>query len=499
MNAPRRSQPKNALTRRIFVAGTLAAAALPLPPVDVRVGHVSAQAAPRSNDTPKTHKLLFEARERRRRILGDDGPEVPLWTYTDEPLLVQRIALGDSLDVTLVNHLPEHTSIHWHGVRVPNAMDGVQYLTQPPVQPGERFTYRFTPPDTGSFFFHPHCNESGQVGHGLMGLLIVEGDETVPSAAEIVLAVKDWRLNEAGALLPFTTDAGAGRAGTFGTRRAVNNKPTEQVLVPARSDIRVRLYNVDPTRVMQVGVEGGEAAVIAIDGNPCTPFMLDKSGFDTWSMGPAQRIDLRVRSAAPGQEIRLVDYFASEPWTIATLTSGSGPQTPAPFNLAPLSRPSRPEPDLAHAKRLTFAFSAASDAAATVLDQFTPGDPLANVMLDSLCVADKTFWAINKTPWPNNGHRSLPPPLFTLSEGKTYVATLINATPHNHPIHLHGMTFRVLSSTRQRLPAHDADTVLVGPKERVEIAFVAAPGLWMIHCHILEHLEYGMMGYVKVV
>ena len=83
--------------------------------------------------------------------------------------------------VTLRNELPQHTSVHWHGLRLPNAMDGVQYVTQPPVEPGERFRYDFTLADTGTFFFHPHCNESGQVGHGLAGVLIVEGDESVPS------------------------------------------------------------------------------------------------------------------------------------------------------------------------------------------------------------------------------------------------------------------------------------------------------------------------------
>lgn len=493
------------ISRRGLIAAGLTGAVSPA--LLLRTWATEATVSPEAADAaagaperaPKTHRLVFEARERSRRILGDDGPELPLWTYTDDPQLIIRIRHGDSLEVTLVNGLREHTSIHWHGVRVPNVMDGVQYLTQPPVNPGETFVYRFTPPDTGSFFFHPHCNESGQIGHGLVGLLIVEGDEPHSSAAEVVLAVKDWRLDEEGRFLPFTTDAGAGRAGTFGTKRGVNNKPAEMVDVPASSDVRVRLYNVDPTRVMQVGVEGGEAAVIAIDGNPCEPFMLDKSGFDTWTMGPAQRIDLRVRSAGPGGAVRLIDYFASEPWTIATLTSTGDNRAAGAFNLAPLSRLPHPEPDLAAAERLNFTFSAASEAVSAVLESFAPGDPLAEVMLDSLCVADKTFWAINRTPWPNDGHRSLPPPLFTLQAGKTYVATFMNATPHLHPIHLHGMTFRVLSASRKRLPVHDADTVLVGPKERIEVAFVAAPGLWMIHCHILEHLEYGMMGYLKVV
>ena len=71
-------------------------------------------------------------------------------------------------------------------------------------------------------------------------------------------------------------------------------------------------------------------------------------------------------------------------------------------------------------------------------------------------------------------------------------------TPHRHPIHLHGHTFKVLSSSKRDLPVHYADTVLVSPKERIEIAFVAAPGNWMFHCHILEHLETGMMGYFRV-
>jgi FtsP/CotA-like multicopper oxidase with cupredoxin domain len=488
------------LSRRNLMLGALAAA-LPVPVLDSVAQDVALppRLPPEANPSPKTHRLVFDAKERPRHILGLQGPEVPLWTYLDDPSQIVRMALGDTLEVTLNNHLPEHTSIHWHGVRVPNAMDGVQYLTQPPVKPGESFTYRFTPPDAGSFFFHPHCNESGQMGHGLIGLLIVEGDEIVASHAEVVLAVKDWRLDEAGQFLPFTTDMGAGRAGTFGTRRAVNAKHEETAIVPCYSDIRVRLYNVDSTRVMQVGIDRGEAAVIAIDGNPCSPFFLDKRGQDTWSLGPGQRIDLRVRSGGPRSAIRLIDYFGSEPWTIATLQGGQDNLESPDFNMTPLAITERPQPDLAHAERLSFSFSAASEAISAALEKFDPGDPLAQVMLDNLCVANKTFWAINKLPWPNDGHKNLPPPLYTLQAGKTYIGELSNTTPHNHPIHLHGMPFRVLSSSKRALPVHDADTVLLAPKERIEIAFVAVPGLWMLHCHILEHLEYGMMGYLKVV
>jgi len=89
--------------------------------------------------------------------------------------------------------------------------------------------------------------------------------------------------------------------------------------------------------------------------------------------------------------------------------------------------------------------------------------------------------------------------LFALKAGRTYVAELFNGTPHRHPMHLHGHTFRVLGSNERKLPPHWADTVLVTPKERIRIAFVAGePGDWMFHCHIVEHQETGMMGYLRV-
>lgn len=93
----------------------------------------------------------------------------------------------------------------------------------------------------------------------------------------------------------------------------------------------------------------------------------------------------------------------------------------------------------------------------------------------------------------------MPPPLAELKLGRPYVFELFNGTPHQHPMHLHGHTFRVLRSNRREVVPHLADTVLVAPKERVEICFIADnPGDWMVHCHIIEHQETGMMGYVRI-
>jgi FtsP/CotA-like multicopper oxidase with cupredoxin domain len=467
------------LSRRAFCGG-LAAVAL--------AGSAKAGTA------PITHDLLFHAKERQAHLLGENGPLSPIWTFTDELFPIIRIAHGDRLRVTLRNDLKEHTSIHWHGVRVPNAMDGVQYVTQVPVEPGETFLYDITPPDTGSFFFHPHCNESGQVGHGLAGVLIVEGDESEPYDDEIVLVAKDWRLKPDGSYLDFVTDKGAGTAGTFGTVRSVNGRPKHIGNVPAGGNIRVRILNLDATRMMDIGVEGGQAWIIAIDGNPVAPMPLD-----SWKMGPAMRLDLVLSTPQAGGTVKIIDYYPSEIFILAELTAtGEARRQSASSLPAPLKLSAIPEPDLSTAVAQTYVFGAASDSIASFMDRLDPSDPLYGVILDSLCTRERTFWAINKVSWPNDGHRNLPPPLARLDRGLTYRFTLQNATPHPHPIHLHGHTFKVLSSSRRDLPVHYADTVLLMPKERIDIAFVAREGNWMFHCHILEHLETGMMGYFRI-
>jgi len=440
----------------------------------------------------KTFSL--RSREIKLPLLGPEGPQTPLWLYADAPLPVIQARRGEPLRIRFSNGLPtEHSSIHWHGIRVPNAMDGVPYITQKPVIPGGSFVYEFTPPDAGTFFFHPHCNESGQVGQGLAGIFIVEGDAAAPFDGDIILAAKDWRLASDGSFLPFSTIKGASGAGTFGTVRTVNGAAAFARDVPASADLRLRILNLDSTRVIEMGVEGAEAHVIAIDGNAVGPFLLD-----TWRMGPAMRLDLAVRSPQAGRSFKVIDYGAAELYELAILTADGVPIRTGPFEAAPLAASAIPAPDLAAAETQTYLFSAASNSIAGFVDSLDPNDPLAAVILDSLCTGDETFWSINKLSWPRDGHEKLPPPLARLQAGKSYRFMLQNGTPHPHPIHLHGHTFTVLSSSKRQIPVHQADTVLTAPKERVEIAFVAREGDWMLHCHILEHLGTGMMGYVRV-
>src|SRR3546814_5768564 len=129
-------------------------------------------------------------------------------------------------------------------------MDGVPYMTQPPVQPGEGFDYRFTLPNTGTFFFHPHCNTVEQVGRGLAGVLIVYGDAPVPYAADVLCLLKDWRIEEpTGAFLYFQTEAVAAKSGPFGSLRTPGFGSAPTVPVPASRDFRARLVHLQFPRV----------------------------------------------------------------------------------------------------------------------------------------------------------------------------------------------------------------------------------------------------------
>ncbi len=483
-------------SRRAVLAGGGAALIAPLAVSSWSATGAPLAAPPAARGTPKPpasppEPLAVElvAQARQARILPEPAGPSPVITYGDTTPVI-RLKHGQPLRATLVNGLDEHTSIHWHGIRLPNAVDGVPFLTQPPVKPGERFVYAFTPPDAGSFFFHPHCNTVQLLGRGLAGILIVEEESAPRFDADIVAVVKDWALNPDGSFGTITSDRGASRAGTFGSVTTVNGAIAPVIDVPANGDVRLRLYNVDSTRVVDFQIEGAEAWIIAVDGNPLTPRPLDG-----WLMGPAMRIDVLFRAPrTPGAQLRLLNVYSSEAKALATFRAVGEPLANRRFRPRALPAAAIPAPDLKNAPVIPMAFSAT--AVAQVFDPvLSAGLPLA----DSLCLSEKTFWAINQQSWPEGGHGRLPPPIATLEKGRSYIFELNNLTPHLHPIHIHGYTFLVLESDQRPVPRHHADTVLLQPKERLKVAIRADnPGDWMFHCHIIEHQDNGMMGYLRV-
>lgn len=398
--------------------------------------------------TPQGGRVVdveLTAAERPFALPAFGGRSLPLWTFSAaSPTPVLRLRLGDRLRVRLTNALPrkgEHVSIHWHGIRLPMAQDGVPYLSQMPVEPGQSFAYDFVPPDTGTFFFHTHCNTAEQLGRGLSGILIVDGDESHPFDAERILVMRDWRIDAArGTFLPFFTDQGASGSGSFGPLRTVNGAISPTIAVPADAMIRVRLLNIDATRIAEIGLRQGSGTVIAIDGIAVEPFQLTD-----WWLGPAMRLDLALRSGAPGSTIELIDNFAEVPQVLARFTAG-GAAAGSPVGTEPTLRAGRmPMPDLAKAERLRFELAATATGARLA----SPGnDDFSRVVMDSLCLAQQSFWAMNKQSWPGGDHAPLPPPLAVLRQGQSYVIEVKNVSQVRHPIHLHGHSFRVLGSNR---------------------------------------------------
>ncbi|MEP5088524.1 MAG: multicopper oxidase domain-containing protein, partial [Paracoccaceae bacterium] len=288
------------------------------------------------------------------------------------------------------------------------------------------------------------------------------------------------------------TSEGASRRGSFGAVRSCNGVTNPTIQLPSSADVRLRLINVDNTRVMMLGITGAEAFVIAIDGIACPPFPLE-----TWVVGPAMRFDILIRSPQNGGTAQLVDYFAPKPIPIATFVGIGASRKNYPFRPRALREGNIPEPDLANARKMKFSFSVAASSQSI---QTSPETEFDRLLLDELCLSFETNWAINKTVWPGRDHSELPPPIAVLERGQTYQFELRNQSSAHHPIHIHGHTFRVLKSNkRKRLPDHHADTILLAPKERVTVAFVADnPGDWMFHCHLIEHQETGMMSYLRV-
>lgn len=477
--------------RALLAAGAAFGAGAALAPARTGLARAPAPFEP-------TQRLTFAAGETELRLLGPDKPPTRIYAYDGEPFRTVRLPRGTRLEATFENHLPEGSTLHFHGIRMPNEFDGVPTLTQPLVEAGGRFVYRIPLDDPGTFFFHPHCDETGQVGRGLAGVLIVEDARDPKFDAEHVLCLKDWRLDDQGGFLPFSEPDGAAKAGTFGATRTVNGLAHLDLAAPAGGDVRLRILNLDSTRVMDIGVEGGEAWLIAVDGHALPPVPMDKLPDGIWRMGPAQRIDLDVRMPADGGSVRIGDYRASDVFAFATLSAQGrvrGPRRKGPLALPPAQLPM---PDLRAAEFSSFTLQQATDAA--VKDAgLSPDDPLAKALIDSLCVGSTTYWSIAQQSWPTGERRHLPPPLARMQEGKSYRIEIRNETRYPHPVHLHGHAFAVLGSNKGRLPKHFADTVLTQPNEAVEIAFVAAPGDWVFHCHILEHMEAGMMGWFRVV
>ncbi len=389
------------------------------------------------------------------QIATIDGQAV--WTYNGTvPGPELRVNQGDRVRITLVNHLPASTSIHWHGLRLPNAEDGVAGVTQDAVPPGGTYTYEFIVKDPGTYWYHSHQDTEHQVPRGLYGALVVEPPQGPHYDQDYAVTFGD---SNAPAVLHL--DAQPGQL------------------------VRLRLINAhqeDMTGYPELlALVGAPYQVIALDGHDLNqPQTL---GPQLLPVGPGQRYDLAFQMPQTGQ-VALFDLrpktgtrVPEREWV--TLGTGAAPAQPDAASLPTfdLTAYGVPAPDPV-ASRTTFDVN--EDLRISNRIGFRYG-------------SYEFLHMFNDKPFPDTE------PII-VREGQVVRLRLINQTDEYHPIHLHGHFFSVLSKNGQPLtgsPVH-LDSILLGPHETWEVAFLADnPGLWMLHCHVLIHAAYGLSAMVS--
>ena len=392
-----------------------------------------------------------------------------VWAYNGRiPGPELRVRLGERVRIHFTNHLPQATTIHWHGVRVPNDMDGVPTAKRPAIEPGATFVYEFVPKDAGTFWYHPHHRSSEQVERGLYGVLIVEDETPLPYQRDVVWILDDWLLTPDRQVDPnFNTMHDLAHDGRWGNIVTVNGR-TDTVLSGRPGErIRLRLLNAANGRVFVPDFGNIRPNVIATDGlYTREPFPLDR-----FEIAPGNRVDLDVTlPSTVALDATVVDRFwPSAPNSLAVIRS-DGEAVPSPAFRSP-----------ARAKIPRYREALNAPVATEFLLNARRGGSFG------------IEWTINGHAFPDHAH-------IPLSLARWSRLRFFNQSARLHPIHLHGMFFRLLARNGITLDEpFFRDTVLILAHETVDIAVVPLDaGEWMMHCHILEHAEAGMMTMLDV-
>jgi len=467
-------------SRRQVLAGSLGGAAL------FAAGPWPALAA------DGVREVRLETGPAEAQIAPQPAPPTRIWSFNGMlPGPEIRVRQGERLRVSVSNTLEEHTTVHWHGIRLPNAMDGVPHLTQTPIAPGGRFVYEFDAVDAGTFWYHPHFRSSEQVGRGLYGPLIIEETEPPRVDRDITWVLDDWRLARSAQI---TQDFGQfhdiTHAGRIGNTVTINGTIPGSFKVRRGERIRLRLINAANARNFALDLGAHAPVVVALDGQPVEPHT-PADGLVT--LGPAMRVDLILDMMEPaGSRTTVIDrFYQGRDYRLIDFAYADEPLRDAPPDW-PLTLPANPlsEPELASATRHEITFSGGMMSGMRGAEVNGEWTDIRAMMRSGLA------WAINGVA----AHGHVMEPMVTMKRGTTHILDMVNQSAFPHPIHLHGHHFRVLSRNGEPIPRKPwQDTVLMAPEDRVEVAFVADnPGDWMFHCHIPEHMEAGMMGVIRV-
>ena len=447
-------------------------------------GEGGALARPARAEGP--HAIVLAARPGTAQLAPPGYPATPIWGYDARvPGPTIRVPQGERVTRRFVNELPQGTTVHWHGVRLENAMDGAPEVTQPAVPPGDEFLYDFVAPDAGTFWYHPHERAWEQVARGLYGALIV--DEAKPPRADRneVLLIDDWRLADNAQIHEesFGAMGDWSHGGRTGNWITVNGESAWTRTVSRHERLRLRVAITANSRIFTLETRGLEGWLVALDGQPLEA--VQPAG--RLVLGPGERADLVVDVVAQSGERALVVSREREgAFILCTLTvEGSLRETREP---EPSPLPPNPLPALGDLSRARTATLRMAGGAMGGLREATFNG--RKMPIRELAARGKV--------WAFNGLAESPrEPLFAARRGETVLLEMVNDTAWPHGMHLHGHHFRAVSADGSLGPWRD--TLLMDRDETVRIGFVADnPGDWLLHCHMLEHSVAGMRTWFRV-
>ena len=406
------------------------------------------------------------------------GNIVHAWTYDGSipgPLI--RAHVGNRVIVHFTNHLPQATTVHWHGVRVPIEMDGVPDVSQPEVKRGDSFTYDFVVRDAGLYWYHPHVMAAAQVGFGLYGALLVEdAADGIAVGDQLTLVLSDVGFDGKGVLDSPETGGTAGMVfGREGAYILANGKVMPTLRARAGAPQRWRIVNAAKSRYFLLDLEGQPFYVIGTDGG----LQEYPETTDALLVTPGERADVIVTPTGPqGGSLRLHALLYNRGYGSVEYRNVEDVLTIAFTDQPPLEK--SPLPVVARA------FAAPNIAGATRVDVL--------LELPRAGADGKSEFHVNGMPF----WKARP---YVATIGERQVWTVKNESKFAHPFHLHG--FFVLALDEKLEPIHpmawkDTLNVPVDGTVRFLVVFDERPGMWMFHCHILDHADGGLMGHVHV-
>ena len=444
-----------------------------------------------------------------------DGNKILMFAYNGQipgPLL--KVKQDSSIYINFTNNIDMPTSIHWHGIRLENKYDGVPDVTQKPIKPGESFLYRLDFPDEGMYWYHPHLREDIQQELGLYGNIFVqpkEEDYFNKVDTEIALFLDDIQMYN-GDVSGFNANyADQALMGRFGNVMLINGETNYKIDAKKGETTRFYITNSANTRTFNFLIEGGKLKLVGSDGGKYEK----ESIVDSVIISPSERYIFEVYFENEG-EYKILHKTPSRIYSLGAITvSDSGLDNNQNKKSEFFQLKADNSIILETEKYKKYANSGPDYEFELTVDMQMMGNMGHNMvmssspieweddmaMMNSMATSENTKWIIKDR---KTGKQNMDID-YKVEKGDIKKIRLFNNPnsmhPMQHPIHLHGQQFLITSINGK---ASDnlvwKDTVLVPSGSTVDILVdFSNPGKWMMHCHIAEHLESGMMALFDVV